>query len=504
MLISSGSCSSRWTRLLAAVLLALISTGLAMPVLATSIQELTFPAENESVEGNAVASQPFIGAADCAEGFRFQQLLDPPPALDRRVGWLRFRFDESTMGTSGTYGDVTVTVSSTDRTAATLSSDFDANLGLDRQVFELGDVDVGGGGLDPTAAVELLVENSFEFGDEGDQLLFEIRASSCPADGLVLDAVTGSDSVGAVFAADREAASGQGVPALVTRLSTVSQLGPIVELVCFGNGDYAPLAGLTFDGLSFFPRLSTIGIDYRPTVPGEYVVELEARQGTFDGAIIGSDTEVFRTTMANPETSLRWRFHGAPVSPDTPIALIHRVLSGPEGGELQIGLGDGSDDCPRIRRTGGIEPPSDVAVGDGAALLVETAPDTRRRFLGGNWTVKDRGAEGFMIDVTDRNQLVAIWFTYDRDGTPLWLIGSVQDMRDNASGLDLFRAEGPSFEQIRQFGFDSGLVDIVPWGRMYLRFESCDSGTVSFTSPAFGEGSFEIERLYRTESANCF
>lgn len=485
---------------------ALISMVCATSVLATSVQDLTFPAENEALDGNAAASVPFIGAADCADGFRFQQVLAPPPFLDRRVSWLRFRFDESAMGAAGTYGDVTVTISSTERTPATLSTDFDANLGLDRQVFELGDLDVGGGGLDPTAAVELLVENAFEFGDEGEQLLLEIRASSCPAEGLLLDAVTGSDAVAAVFAPDRAAPVGQDVPALVTRLSTVSELGPIVELGCFASGDYAPLAGLIFDGLSFFPRLGTIDLEYRTTEPGEYVVELEARQGSFDGAIIGADTEVLRTTGADPETSVRWNFYSAPVSPQTPIALIHRVLSGPEGGELEIGLGedDGFGECERIVRTGGTEHPVDTVIGTGAAISVQTAPDTRKRFLGGNWTVKDRAAEGFMIDLTDRNQLVAIWFTYDGDGTPLWLIGSVQEMRDNAAGMELFRADGPSFEQIRQAGFDNERIEIEPWGRMYLRFEDCNTGTVSFSSPEFGDGFFEIDRLYRTESARCF
>jgi hypothetical protein len=484
----------------------LFSLVVAAPAQATSVEELSFPAANAALEGDAAATVPFVGAADCADGFRFQQVFDPPPALNRRVGWFRFRFDASTMGSSGTYGDVTVTVSSTDRTPATLSTEFDANLGLDRQVFALGDVEVGGGGLDPTAAVELLVDSSFEFGDEGDQLLLEIQASSCPENGLVLDAVTGSESVGAVFAAGREATAGQAVPALVTRLSTVSELGPISEAFCSGSGEYEALDGLIFDGLSFFPRLGTVDLEYRTTVPGEYVVELEARQETFDGAIIGSDTEVFRTTTADLETSLRWNFYSAPVSPETPIAFIHRVISGPEGGELEIGLGDDDvfSDCDRIVRTGGVEPPVDSVVGLGAAISVQSAPDTRRRFLGGNWTVKGRSAEGFMIDVTDRNQLVAIWFTYDVDGTPLWLIGSVQEMGDNAVGMEMFRADGPSFAEIRQVDFDNDLVDIQPWGRMYLRFETCDRGTVSFDSTQFGGGSFEIERLYRTESATCF
>jgi hypothetical protein len=228
-----------------------------------------------------------------------------------------------------------------------------------------------------------------------------------------------------------------------------------------------------------------------------------ARQGAYDGAVIGSRDAVFNVQDDDQPEPVTFDFRNAAVAPGSTVAFSQRVIFQPDGSSIFFDVGEGP--CTDVFETNGTTPPLDSVRNPHAAITVfPSSADTRLLGLGGNWSVVDRDAEGFMVDVTDLGQLVAIWFTYDDDGSQMWMIGTAAEFTDSGVGMDLFRTDGPTFNEIRQSGFDNGLIDILPWGRMYLRFEDCDSATVAYESTSgFGAGEFRIEKLYDTEHRVC-
>jgi hypothetical protein len=474
-----------------------------------AIALFTAPNGLDSVEGDTASPLPFGNSAECANGFRYQQIINGDQGIFGTVGAIAFRLDGSAdLVGPLTYGNTTITLSSTSRTSSTMSPDFDANVGLDRKVVYRGDLEIiattNATGTNPFDIV-VVDGGGFRFGDEGDNLLIDITVTDCPpAAAFFMDAVASTNDVRGLFSGDRESASGSLGPGLVAEL-VASSPPPVPPLYdCPFNNTPGDVVSRGFV-LENFPdnRLGRVTLNYTGTATGTYAVELIARQGQFDGAIVGAETRVFDVSDTATQYPVTFDFHNAPVGQGTDITFTHRIRSQPTSSSLSYDVG--SSACPDVFQTNGTTPPLDSVRRDRVGILVTVSdPDVRLRGLGGNWTVADRAAEGFMIDVTDEDQLVAIWFTYDSDGTQQWLIGSTGSFPDNDIGLDLFKADGPTFAQIRQDGFDNNLIDLEPWGRMYVRFLDCDRATVTYASDSgFGSGEFEIIRVYETEENSC-
>ncbi len=473
-----------------------------------AIAVFTVPNGLETTEGDSSSALPFGDAAACANGFRYQQIFNGDQGLFGSIGSIAFRLDgaESPVGPL-TLQNAVITLSSTNRTAATMSADFDANVGLDRRVVWDDDLELIAGtdamGTNPFDLV-IVDGGGFDFGDEGDNLLLDITVEGCPLGAsFQTDAVAGDADTKGLFAGDRDAASGMFADGLVAEIvaSTPPPVPPLYDCPAGGGGD-AVDRGIILEN---FPTdgLGRVTLTYSASTPGFYVVELIARQDQYDGAIIGAEAAAFTIEDASDDVPQTFDFRNAPVGMGTDVTFTHRIREQPDGSTLFYDTGTGS--CSDITQTDGTSPPVDTFRRDRVGILVTPSDgNVRRRGLGGNWTVVDRAAEGFMIDVTDRNQLVVIWFTYDDDGTQQWMIGTAQDFPDSDVGMDLFRTDGPTFEEIRQAAFNNGTINIEPWGRMYIRFNSCNEATVAFESTTgFGSGEFQIERIYETEDDFC-
>jgi len=459
------------------------------------------------VEGDSASTLPFGDSAACSNGFRHQQIINGDQGLFGTVSSISFRLDGGAAAVGPlTYGNTTITLSSTDRSSTTMSPEFDKNLGLDRQVVWSGDLEIVANtdaGTNPFD-IQLIDTGGFKFGDEGDNLLIDITVENCPPGAaFFMDSVSGNSDVQGLFSADRENASGSFEQGLVAELvvSTSGVVAPLYSCPTSGSPGDRVNRGIILED---FPDngLGRVALTYSADQTGTYVVELIARQERYDGAIVGAETVVFTINDTASQTTQTFDFRNAPVGPGEDVTLTHRIRAQPAGSLLFYDLGTGV--CDNIEQTTGTTPPQDSFRNDRVAIQVTVSdPDVRYRGLGGNWTVVDRAAEGFMIDVTDQNQLVVIWFSYDDDGTQQWMIGSTGSFPDNDIGFELLRADGPTFAQIRQDGFDNSLIDLETWGRMYIRFESCDTATVRFESDDFGNGEFEIVRVYETESNFC-
>jgi hypothetical protein len=503
------SLSTFSTRCRAIALRALLACGLLFVQGAAFAAIALFTAPNglDNVEGDSASTLPFGDSSACTNGFRYQQIINGDQGLFGTISSLAFRLDGGAAAVGPLiYGNTTITVSSTDQSASTMSPNFDENLGLDRQVVWSGDLEIAAGteaGTNPFD-IQLLDTGGFRFGDEGDNLLIDITVEDCPPGAaFFLDAVSSDADVQGLFSGDRDSDSGSFEQGLVAELtaSTPGVVAPLYSCAASGGGGDEVNRGIILED---FPTdgLGRVSLTYSADQTGTYAVELIARQERYDGAIIGAETVAFTINDTAEQTTQTFDFRNAPVGPGEDVTLTHRIRSQPAGSQLFYDLGSG--ECENIEQTNGTTPPQDTFRNDRVAIDVTISdPGGRFRGLGGNWTVVDRTAEGLMIDVTDQDQLVVIWFTYDDDGTQQWLVGSTGEFPDNDIGFDLLKGSGPTFVQIRQDGFDNSLIDLETWGRMYIRFTSCDTATVRFESNDHGSGEFEIQRIYETEEDFC-
>lgn len=143
---------------------------------------------------------------------------------------------------------------------------------------------------------------------------------------------------------------------------------------------------------------------------------------------------------------------------------------------------------------------SALALGAAMASAQNTPLPDPRGGISGAWYSPDQSGHGLHIERLDRNRVVLAWYTFEPDGTPLWLV---------ATG----RQHGPRItaEAVRTVGgrppalWDAAAVESVPWGTLTLDFDGCNSGTLAWQSlePAFGSGSLPIRRLTRIDGLRC-
>ena len=478
-----------------------------------AIAQYSVPNGLEDSEGGASSDVPFGNDMNCTDGIRYQQVIDGDQVFGGNVGALAFRLDggQADVGPF-TYTDVTVTLSSTDASPGSLNLNFNDNVGIDNKVVFSGDINV-----DPTTTAmnpnpfdfEIPLDDGFPFDASSSNLLIDITIGGCPSASFFLDAVSGNDDVLGLFANDKDNTGGTIVNGLVAELvsSTPPPTPPLYSCPAVGGGDGLD-RGILLESFPF-NQLGRVTLTYRTNGTGFYRVRLTARQGSYDGAVIGRQVGVFEAT-SNPEViEHTFDFGNADVAEGSTVTLTQEIVS--QSGSIfydvgPCGVGDGGcGACEDVTQTSGTDPQLDNFRRASAAIeVLDSSPLSRFRGLGSNWRVVGRSGEGFMIDVTDRNQLVAIWFTYDENGEQMWIFGAAQNFTTNQATMDAQVNSGPTFFDLRGDPFDTGLFMPVPWGQFHIRFEDCDSAVVNYQSTTgFGSGSFEIERIYDTEQGIC-
>jgi len=116
----------------------------------------------------------------------------------------------------------------------------------------------------------------------------------------------------------------------------------------------------------------------------------------------------------------------------------------------------------------------------------------------GIWWASPAGSEnGWGLNITHQgNTLFATWFTYDTDGSPMWLVmsngmrqmdttyeggyygGGMMSYYNNTYQGDLYRTAGPAFNAA---AFDPGAVVSTPVGTMSLNFDDMNSPSLTYT-----------------------
>ena len=149
--------------------------------------------------------------------------------------------------------------------------------------------------------------------------------------------------------------------------------------------------------------------------------------------------------------------------------------------------GDDSLDFEITRLVGPLNGP--VCDGTDSAGTADTFGGT----LSGSWWETTRGGEGQFITLEragNRNVAVLAYFSYDENGAPRWLVGSV-DYTGDASGLEIPLVRGAG----ARFGSQFSPADVIttPAGSVRLEAMGCDALRLRYT----GEVSFglDLERL---------
>ena len=118
--------------------------------------------------------------------------------------------------------------------------------------------------------------------------------------------------------------------------------------------------------------------------------------------------------------------------------------------------------------------------------------------LSGSWYDSTRSGEGFVIDITDADngdaRAVVSWYTYNVDGSgaQAWVIGSGPVVGDTIIA-DMTITDGTGFGA----SFDANDVNRTPWGQVRIKFNGCESATVTYESldSNYGSGSYPVQRL---------
>ena len=105
------------------------------------------------------------------------------------------------------------------------------------------------------------------------------------------------------------------------------------------------------------------------------------------------------------------------------------------------------------------------------------------------------------IYALEDDAIVAVWYVYDNEGHPLWLIGTGSHDGERAS-LDVQVAFGGFFPP----EFEATDVVLSDWGQFEIAFSSCSEATFRWMPVEGSEytgGEMTIEKLTQTLGASC-
>ena len=124
--------------------------------------------------------------------------------------------------------------------------------------------------------------------------------------------------------------------------------------------------------------------------------------------------------------------------------------------------------------------------------------------LSGSWYNPGRDGEGLFVEVvrSDTGQRLSVaWFTYDKEGFQMWLVGAAAIEGEPTSvTVPVTVTNGAKFGP----DFNPEDVNRATWGTVTLSFTNCSEGLLSYASSAgFGTGAIELTRLTNLEQVQC-
>ena len=138
-------------------------------------------------------------------------------------------------------------------------------------------------------------------------------------------------------------------------------------------------------------------------------------------------------------------------------------------------------------------------MGDLTAAL-DLAPSAIDGNFSGSWYDHTQSGQGINVEVLPNNQMLAYWYVYDSAGNQAWIFGT-GPITGNSATITAARGLGAKFPP----NFNTGDVQTQNWGTLNISFDSCSSGTMSWTTSVagFSNGSMPLERLTQPAGTSC-
>ena len=118
------------------------------------------------------------------------------------------------------------------------------------------------------------------------------------------------------------------------------------------------------------------------------------------------------------------------------------------------------------------------------------------------WWAAPAGAEsGWGVNFTQQGDTIfATWFTYDTDGSPLWLSATANKSSAGVFTGTLYRTTGPAFNELP---FSPSQVVATPVGTLTLSFASGDTATFAYVVNGVSQSKTITRQVFRTPGTLC-
>ncbi len=144
----------------------------------------------------------------------------------------------------------------------------------------------------------------------------------------------------------------------------------------------------------------------------------------------------------------------------------------------------------------------DKGIDSGSAYVYNLAPQASeiRAEHTALWHNTEQNGHGISVYMLENNRILAIWYIYDNDGHPLWLLGTGAHDGKHAT-LDVVTTSGTMFPP----NFNTNDVDLVEWGQFEFEFYDCNQALFKWLpiDPSFTPGELNVVRLNQTLGLEC-
>jgi hypothetical protein len=118
------------------------------------------------------------------------------------------------------------------------------------------------------------------------------------------------------------------------------------------------------------------------------------------------------------------------------------------------------------------------------------------------WRAPADSESGWGLNITHQGDtLFATWFTYDTDGSGMWLVVSdARKMGENAYSGTMYRTTGPAFDSA---SFNSSQVVVTAVGLATFTFTDANNGTFSYSVGNVIQSKAITRQVYSSPMADC-
>lgn len=164
-------------------------------------------------------------------------------------------------------------------------------------------------------------------------------------------------------------------------------------------------------------------------------------------------------------------------------------------------LPTGGDDSLNRDGSTGRNSPQNFA---GQTGHVSGSPAATALNIQGLWWASPAGSEsGWGVNITQQGEIAfATWFTYDTDGSGLWLVMSRGDRQPGTNVYQgaLFRTTGPAFSAVP---FEPSRVSLIPVGSASFTFSDASNGVFAYTVNGISQSKPITRQIYASPVPTC-